>query len=245
MHKVRQAIRKHRKLLSACAMVLAIALMFWAVNSPAIVGVSAAKRVLPIYSVQRDDRVVSLTFDAAWGNEDTQTLIDILGKYNVHATFFVVGENVERYPDVVGRVIADGHELGNHTFSHANLSKLSYRKECEEIMSAENAVFEENEYRTRLLRPPGGLYNDSIFRIADRLDYTVILWTIDTRDWAHNKVENITKEVLGKAKSGDIILFHDYIAKKSPTPESLEKIIPELKRRGFSFVTVSELLGIS
>lgn len=87
MHKVRQAIRKHRKLLSACAMVLAIALMFWAVNSPAIVGVSAAKRVLPIYSVQRDDRVVSLTFDAAWGNEDTQTLIDILGKYNVHATF--------------------------------------------------------------------------------------------------------------------------------------------------------------
>lgn len=94
-------------------------------------------------------------------------------------------------------------------------------------------------------RPPGGLYNDSIFRIADRLDYTVILWTIDTRDWAHNKVENITKEVLGKAKSGDIILFHDYIAKKSPTPESLEKIIPELKRRGFSFVTVSELLGIS
>lgn len=92
MYKVRQAVRKHRKLLSVCAMVLAIALMFWAVNSPAIVGVSAAKRVLPIYSVQRDDRVVSLSFDAAWGNEDTQMLIDILNKYNVHATFFVVGE---------------------------------------------------------------------------------------------------------------------------------------------------------
>ena len=89
MYKVRQAVRKHRKLLSVCAMVLAIALMFWAVNSPAIVGVSAAKRVLPIYSVQRDDRVVSLSFDAAWGNEDTQMLIDILNKYNVHATFFV------------------------------------------------------------------------------------------------------------------------------------------------------------
>ena len=82
MYKVRQAVRKHRKLLSVCAMVLTIALMFWAVNSPAIVGVSAAKRVLPIYSVQRDDRVVSLSFDAAWGNEDTQMLIDILNKYN-------------------------------------------------------------------------------------------------------------------------------------------------------------------
>ncbi|MFR0796704.1 MAG: hypothetical protein ACLSHG_10810 [Oscillospiraceae bacterium] len=81
MYKVRQAVRKHRKLLSVCAMVLAIALMFWAVNNPAIVGVSAAKRVLPIYSVQRDDRVVSLSFDAAWGNaEDTQMLIDILNK---------------------------------------------------------------------------------------------------------------------------------------------------------------------
>ena len=115
MHKVRQAIRKHRKLLSACAMVLAIALMFRAVHSPAIVGVSAAKRVLPIYSVQRDDRVVSLTFDAAWGNEDTQTLIDILGKYNVHATFFVVGEWVGKYPESV-KALADA---GNAGMDHA------------------------------------------------------------------------------------------------------------------------------
>ena len=115
MHKVRQAIRKHRKLLSACAMVLAIALMFWAVNSPAIVGVSAAKRVLPIYSVQRDDRVVSLTFDAAWGNEDTQTLIDILGKYNVHATFFVVGEWVDKYPESVKALADAGNEVMNHS----------------------------------------------------------------------------------------------------------------------------------
>ena len=106
MYKVRQAVRKHRKLLSVCAMVLAIALMFWAVNSPAIVGVSAAKRVLPIYSVQRDDRVVSLSFDAAWGNEDTQMLIDILNKYNVHATFFVVGEWVDKYPESV-KALAD------------------------------------------------------------------------------------------------------------------------------------------
>ena len=114
MHKVRQAIRKHRKLLSACAMVLAIALMFWAVNSPAIVGVSAAKRVLPIYSVQRDDRVVSLTFDAAWGNEDTQALIDILGKYNVHATFFVVGEWVDKYPESVKALADAGNEAPAH-----------------------------------------------------------------------------------------------------------------------------------
>ena len=125
MYKVRQAVRKHRKLLSVCAMVLAIALMFWAVNSPAIVGVSAAKRVLPIYCVQRDDRVVSLSFDAAWGNEDTQMLIDILNKYNVHATFFVVGEWVDKYPESV-KVLADaGNEVMNHSSTHPHMAQLS------------------------------------------------------------------------------------------------------------------------
>ena len=109
------------------------------------------------YSNPDADMKLALTFDDGPHPEYTDKILAILKKYGVRATFFVVGENVERYPDVVGRVIADGHELGNHTFSHANLSKLSYRKECEEIMSAENAVFEENEYRTRLLRPPGVL----------------------------------------------------------------------------------------
>ena len=115
MYKVRQAVRKHRKLLSVCAMVLAIALMFWAVNSPAIVGVSAAKRVLPIYSVQRDDRVVSLSFDAAWGNEDTQMLIDILNKYNVHATFFVVGGQISG----VGQGARGRGQRGHEPLVHA------------------------------------------------------------------------------------------------------------------------------
>ena len=125
MYKVRQAVRKHRKLLSVCAMVLAIALMFWAVNSPAIVGVSAAKRVLPIYSVQRDDRVVSLSFDAAWGNEDTQMLIDILNKYNVHATFFVVGEWVDKYPESVKALADAGNEVMNHSSTHPHMAQLS------------------------------------------------------------------------------------------------------------------------
>ena len=136
MYKVRQAVRKHRKLLSVCAMVLAIALMFWAVNSPAIVGVSAAKRVLPIYSVQRDDRVVSLSFDAAWGNEDTQMLIDILNKYNVHATFFVVGEWVDKYPESVKALSDAGHEIENHSSTHPHLPQCSSEQIRQELTKA-------------------------------------------------------------------------------------------------------------
>lgn len=194
-------------------------------------------------SGRSDEMTIALTFDDGPHPKYTDKILSILEKYHIHATFFVVGENVEHYPEVTKRVIEAGHELGNHTYSHADLSKISYREGCEEIMSAENAIFEENEYSTRLLRPPGGLYNDTIFKIADRLGYSVILWTVDTRDWAHNSVDNIVKKVLSETKNGDIILFHDYISKKSPTPEALEKIIPLLIEKGFKFVTVTELLG--
>ena len=140
MYKVRQAVRKHRKLLSVCAMVLAIALMFWAVNSPAIVGVSAAKRVLPIYSVQRDDRVVSLSFDAAWGNEDTQMLIDILNKYNVHATFFVVGEWVDKYPESVKALADAGNEVMNHSSTNPHMAQLSAEQIQTEVNTDRKSV---------------------------------------------------------------------------------------------------------
>ena len=156
MYKVRQAVRKHRKLLSVCAMVLAIALMFWAVNSPAIVGVSAAKRVLPIYSVQRDDRVVSLSFDAAWGNEDTQMLIDILNKYNVHATFFVVGEWVDKYPESVKALADAGNEVMNHSSTHPHMAQLSAEQIQTEVNTCADKIEAVTGTRPTLFRCPTG-----------------------------------------------------------------------------------------
>ena len=183
MHKVRQAIRKHRKLLSACAMVLAVALMFWAVNSPAIVGVSAAKRVLPIYSVQRDDRVVSLTFDAAWGNEDTQTLIDILGKYNVHATFFVVGEWVDKYPESVKALADAGNEVMNHSSTHPHMAQLSAEQIEAEVNTCADKIKAVTGTRPTLFRCPYGEYNDTVISAINALGMHAVQWDVDSLDW--------------------------------------------------------------
>ena len=116
---------RHRRLLGPLALALAVIAIFWAVNSPVIVGTSAASRQLPIYNVKRDNKAVSLTFDAAWGNEDTQELIDILGRYGVKATFFLVGQWVDKYPESVKALYDAGMEIGNHSDDHAHFTKLT------------------------------------------------------------------------------------------------------------------------
>ena len=115
MNKLKEILTSHRRYLGPIALVLAVAAIFWVVNSPAIVGVSASAKELPVYCVQRDNKAVSLTFDAAWGNEETQTLIDILNKYNVKATFFLVGQWVDKYPESVKALADAGMEIGNHS----------------------------------------------------------------------------------------------------------------------------------
>ena len=140
-----------RGVLSAVACLAAAAAMFYVVNYPAAVGVYAAQRQLPIYCVERDQKVLSLSFDAAWGNEDTQLLIDILGKYDVKTTFFVVGDWVEKYPESV-RALADaGHEIMSHSDSHAHFNSLS----AEEIVADINASCDKIEAVTRPLTVVG------------------------------------------------------------------------------------------
>ncbi len=186
---------------------------------------------------------IAITFDDGPHPKYTREILEILNKYNVPATFFVIGSNADLYPELVKAEIDAGHEIGNHTYTHANLRRERRSDIVEELEATERAIYEADEYRTKLLRPPEGKYTDALEQIADENDYSIILWTVDTRDWAHTKVEKICDNVLGSVKSGDIILFHDHITGGSPTPEALDKIIPELKSRGFKFVTVSELLG--
>ena len=239
MHKVRQAIRKHRKLLSACAMVLAIALMFWAVNSPAIVGVSAAKRVLPIYSVQRDDRVVSLSFDAAWGNEDTQMLIDILNKYNVHATFFVVGEWVDKYPESVKALADAGNEVMNHSSTHPHMAQLSAEQIQTEVNTCADKIEAVTGTRPTLFRCPYGEYNDTVVSTINGLGMHVIQWDVDSLDWKGISAGEITKRVTGKVQSGSIVLFHNA---GEHTPEALPDILDYLLAEGYKIVPISKIL---
>ena len=239
MHKVRQAIRKHRKLLSACAMVLAIALMFWAVNSPAIVGVSAAKRVLPIYSVQRDDRVVSLTFDAAWGNEDTQQLIDILDKYGIHTTFFVVGDWVDKYPESVKALSDAGNEVMNHSSSHAHFSQLSDEQIVSDITGCNEKIAAVTGVTPTLFRCPYGEYDDHVISAIRGMGMTPVQWNVDSLDWKGISADEIQGRVLKNITPGSIVLFHNAA---DNTPQALPGIIEALLADGYTIVPVSQIL---
>ncbi len=186
---------------------------------------------------------IALTFDDGPHPRLTPEILGILEEYNAKATFFVVGQNVSYYPDLVKAEMDGGHEVGNHTFSHANLRAEAYEAVCGEIGRTERLIYENTDTRPHLLRPPEGIYSETVCHAAADCDYTIVLWSIDTRDWAHTPAAEIAEHVLGEVQSGDIILFHDFIGHDSPTPEALRLILPELRREGYEFVTVSEMMA--
>ncbi len=186
---------------------------------------------------------IALTFDDGPHPRYTREILDILAEYGIKATFFVVGQNAAYYPELVREEVNRGHEVGNHTFSHANLRLAEYGVMCSEITETERLIYENTEFRARLLRPPEGIYSQAVCDAAADFDYTIVLWSVDTKDWAHNPSEKIAEQILTEVKGGDIILFHDFIAKDSPTPAALRLIIPTLLEEGYKFVTVSELLS--
>ena len=196
-----------------------------------------------IYSWNSNNKNIALTFDDGPHPQRTEEILDILDEYGVKATFFVVGQNAEWFPELVKEELSRGHEIGNHTFDHSDMKNLTPEEIRSEIVMTENIVYENIEYRTKLLRPPGGSIEKNVLHVAETEDYKIICWSVDTRDWAHTSVKDIVDNVLSNTGEGDIILFHDYISGDSPTPEALRIIIPELQNRGFNFVTVSELIN--
>ena len=208
------------------------------------VGVGVRPDIANVYShKENEDMKIAITFDDGPHKTKTPQILDILKKHEVTATFFVVGSCVENYPDIIRRELSEGHEIGNHTFSHLSLVSGDMKKMEEEILKTEEVLFENLEYRPKLFRPPEGVCNQGIASVAAALDYSVILWNVDTRDWAHTSKDDLVNMVLRNIESGDIILFHDSISGESHTAEALEVIIPALKEKGYRFVTVSELIG--
>lgn len=185
---------------------------------------------------------IALTFDDGPHPSQTQEILNILKENDIHATFFVIGINVTRYPEPISKILSGGHEIGNHTFSHCNVGNAGPYLVANELLKCENAIYEVAEYRPKLFRPPEGSISKATEDLCTDADYSVILWSVDTRDWAHRNADEIVADVLLKIQPGDIILMHDYIGGYSPTTKALRKLIPELKRQGYEFCTVSELL---
>ena len=185
---------------------------------------------------------IALTFDDGPHPRYTPQILSILEEYGVRATFFVIGQNAVNYPDAM-RLLAESEcEIVNHTYSHRNLRSLNKEEMKVEIEKCSKTLSEIYSVEPTLLRPPEGMYSDALLNTSDGKNYDIILWSIDTRDWAHTPSDQIAKLVLGKATGGDIVLMHDYVSGKNESCEALRLIIPELLERGFEFVTVSELL---
>ena len=234
-----KVILLRRTVLSALASIVVAAGIFYIVNFPPAVGAAATTRQLPIYCVQRDQKLVSISFDAAWGNEDTQELIDILGRYGVKATFFVVGEWVDKYPESVKALHDAGHEVMNHSNTHAHYPQLSADEVAADLNACNDKVEKVTGVRPTLVRLPYGDYDDNSINAVRSIGMEPIQWDVDSLDWKNLTAPEITQRVTGKVQPGSIVLFHN--AAKH-TPEALPGIIEYILKEGYTFVPISEII---
>ena len=242
MAKKRESVKIfliERKWWTAAVCLCLAAIMFYVVNYPAAVGVSAAARQLPIYCVQRDQKLVSISFDAAWGNEDTQQLIDTLGQYNVSATFFVVGEWVDKYPESVKALHDAGHEVMNHSNTHAHYPQLSANEVVADLNACNDKIEGVTGVRPTLVRLPYGDYDDNSVNAVRSIGMEPIQWDVDSLDWKDLEAGEITRRVTSKVQPGSIVLFHNAALH---TPEALPTIIQTLLQEGYTFVPISQLI---
>jgi peptidoglycan/xylan/chitin deacetylase (PgdA/CDA1 family) len=185
---------------------------------------------------------IALTFDDGPAPTYTAEILSILQRYQVPATFFLLGSHVQTYPDLARAEVADGYVVGDHTWSHPNLTQLSASQITQQLASARQTILQVTGVRTTLFRPPGGSYNRQVLISAASLQLTTILWSIDPRDWSRPGTSVILNVVLANARNGSIILLHDGGGDRSQTVAALPTIIESLLDRGFSFVTISQML---
>lgn len=190
----------------------------------------------------RDKKLIALTFDDGPHPKETDEVLDVLSKYNVKATFFIAGKHANWYKDPLIRASKEGHEIGNHTFNHPDIGNLSSSQIEEEIVKCEETLVNLTGKKPTLFRPPFGSYRkEDLESIAKKYGYKIVLWTtIDAKDWKNPPASTIASLITNNAKNGDIILLHDYATIN--TVEALNILIPQMQKKGFNFVTVSELL---
>ena len=180
-------------------------------------------------------KMIALTFDDGPYSPVTNRILDVLEKYNAHATFFVVGNRVNSYSSCVKRAVSLGCEIGNHTWDHTSLTTLSGSEVASQISRCNNAVFNLTGVMPSVMRPVGGAYNATV---SNNVGMPMIIWSVDTNDWKYRDSQHVINAILNNVKDGDIVLMHDLYAS---TAAAMETVIPELIARGYTLVTVSEL----
>jgi peptidoglycan/xylan/chitin deacetylase (PgdA/CDA1 family) len=197
---------------------------------------------LPFHSAAIGTPHLSLTFDDGPHATLTPKLLDLLGRHNAKCTFYVIGRNVEAYPDIARRIVAEGHEIANHTWTHPQLSRLSASRVADELRRTHETVLEVTGVRMTNLRPPYGAFNDSVRRVAfDRHGYDTIMWSVDPLDWKYRNSSRVTRELVKGAAPGAVLLCHDI---HPSTIAAMPATLDQLLGRGFRFVTVADLMAM-
>lgn len=218
----------------------AVALAFIVGTVISVSAFAKTERALPIYSVGTEEKKIAISFDAAWGADDTDTLISILQQYNVPATFFVVGEWVDKYPDEVKKLSDAGNDVMNHSNTHPYMTSLSTEKMIAELQACNEKIAAITGKTPTLFRCPYGDYNNSVINTVESIGMKSIQWDVDSLDWKDSStVESIVTRVTGKVQPGSIVLFHN---DATYTPQALPMILEKLIAEGYTFVKIADLI---
>lgn len=192
----------------------------------------------PIFQGNPSRPQVAFACNVFWGEEYLPDILKTLDNNNIHITFFIGGSWANKYPEILKDLANRGHELGNHTYSHPHPNTLSKEKNKEQITKTEELVNKLTGIKTNLYAPPYGEYNNTVLLAAQELQYTTIMWSIDTVDWKRPPPEVLKERVLKKLHNGAIILMHP----TAPTAQALPSLIEEIQKRGYTIGTVSDIL---
>jgi peptidoglycan/xylan/chitin deacetylase (PgdA/CDA1 family) len=190
-----------------------------------------------LYHGDTEKMEVCLTIDDGPNPDTTRGLLYILRKKGVRATFFLLGRRAEEHPDLVRAIVADGHEVGNHTMEHNRLSGLEPQEIMNELELGRDAIQRAAEVRVTLFRPPGGSMTEDVYRVAGELGYTTVLWTDTANDWYRQPPSHIVERIVSRVRPGSIIVIHDG---KPDILDALPKIIDALRERGYTFKMAGE-----
>lgn len=229
-----------RSVILAFALICAVALSALAAGAAGAEEVFwSGARLLPVYSVEREDKQIAITFDCAWGVEHTDAILDALGEANVSATFFCVQFWAEEHPDYLKKISEAGHEVGTHSATHPKMSTLSEEGIRAELTTSARAITEVTGEAVTLFRPPFGDYNNAVIQTSLSLGLMPVQWDVDSLDWQDLSAGEITERVVKQARGGSIILCHN---NGLNTAEAVPVIIDTLRARGYTFVPVGELV---
>ncbi len=198
-----------------------------------------SNRKVPIYRVRTQEKKIAISFDAAWGADKTQAILDCLKRYGVSATFFLVGFWTEKFPEMVKAIDAAGCEIGTHSNTHGHMSKMNEKTVLEELNASKSLISAITGKSVDLFRAPFGEFDNQLLECAKKSGLFTIQWDVDSLDWKGLSGGEIATRVLNRAKEGSIVLFHN---NSDHIEDALHLILPRLIARGFEIVPIGELI---